>query len=121
MSEGDGRIYYFVSVVKVVDGDTLDLAIDVGFGVTVTHRFRLLGVDAPEVRGPSRQAGLESKRQLTVLVKDGIKSAISHKVDKFGRYIVVLFDADSRNINRTLVEGGFAEPLEEPWAYAPKS
>jgi len=108
MSSKKGWPFYYVKVVKVVDGDTLDLALDVGFGITVTHRFRLLGVDAPEVRGPSKDDGLASKKALGELVAVGILSATVYKTDKYGRYLVELFLVDGTVVNSKLVASGFA-------------
>lgn len=51
---------YRASLMRVIDGDTYELRIDLGFGVAVTIRVRLQGVDAPEITGPTRQRGLEA-------------------------------------------------------------
>lgn len=49
----DPYIYRVVDVLRVVDGDTLDVKLSLGFGLTAAFRFRLAGVDAPEVYGPN--------------------------------------------------------------------
>ena len=57
-------VYRLKAVAKVVDGDTVDLDLDLGFSITMRQRVRLYGIDAPEVRSkdPIEKAkGLESQ------------------------------------------------------------
>ena len=51
-------IYRLLEIVRVVDGDTIDAIIDLGFGISITERIRLANVDAFEVRGEERAKGL---------------------------------------------------------------
>ena len=53
----DGGYLYKAFVKKVVDGDTIDVIIDLGFKTTVEIRCRLNGIDAPEIRGAQKEAG----------------------------------------------------------------
>ena len=57
----DRTYIYRAEVVKVIDGDTLDVRIDVGFDTHIYKRLRLLGVDTWELRGDEREKGLEAK------------------------------------------------------------
>ncbi len=79
---------YRARVLKVVDGDTIDFEIDVGFHLRLSMRIRLRGVDTPEVRGPSREQGLAAaafvRSQLPV---DSTVLVQTHKIGKYGRYI----------------------------------
>lgn len=76
---------YFGRCVKVVDGDTIDTTLDLGFNLTYTLRLRLLGINSPEKRGPERQAGLAATRWLAErILKQDIRIA-THK-DKTGKY-----------------------------------
>lgn len=56
------RIFRYIgTITKVVDGDTVDAVIDLGFTISVRERFRLLGINAPEIHGPETPEGLKSK------------------------------------------------------------
>ena len=57
-------------VVRVVDGDTIRLRVDLGFNTQVTQNFRLWGIDAPELRGDERVDGLKAKEFLSSIVSD---------------------------------------------------
>ena len=83
---------YNVSVVKVVDGDTIDVDIDLGFGMTYKkQRVRLMGIDTPESRTRDlveKKFGKASKKHLKHLLTQGERiSLISHDKGKFGRIL----------------------------------
>ena len=89
---------YQAKLLDVIDGDTVDLMIDLGFGVHVKERCRLYGIDAPEM--PS-DAGKIAKAYLESLLKDApvlfvatrkMTSKPKEKTDKYGRYLAVLYD-----------------------------
>ena len=95
---------------RVVDGDTVDANIDLGFDISVHKRIRLAGIDSPESRTrdlEEKQRGLASKERLTNLLKDGEFTLESKEVGKYGRVLGVLL-IDDLNINKTLVEEGYA-------------
>jgi len=52
------RFYYGANLVKVIDGDTIDVSIDLGFKISQEVRLRLARIDAPEKRGSDREQGL---------------------------------------------------------------
>lgn len=70
------HIYRVRRITRVVDGDTIDCEVDAGFCITVTERFRLLDVDAPEVRGPEKIAG----KAVTAVLKDELAKAVEIRV-----------------------------------------
>jgi micrococcal nuclease len=83
---------YNVSVVKVVDGDTIDVDIDLGFGMTYKkQRVRLMGIDTPESRTrdlEEKKFGKASKKHLKKLLEGAERiSLISHDKGKFGRIL----------------------------------
>jgi micrococcal nuclease len=88
MSEITSRLYTYriKSVAKVVDGDTLDVCIDLGFHLYIQQRVRLLGIDAPEKRGASREAGLASQRRLESLIAGASEMYIETKLDRTDKY-----------------------------------
>ena len=114
--------FYNAKVVKVVDGDTLDLLIDLGFGSFRKERIRLAGpdckgFDAPEVRGEGKELGLKAKELLIEKFKlwpDVVIQTFQEK-GKYGRYIAtVVGEQDSiafssRDVASYLVESGLGE------------
>ena len=106
---------YNATLVRVVDGDTAVFAVDLGFYMTATISFRLLGIDTPEVRGTTRAEGLLAKAELERLCGLGPLRIETSKADKYGRWLAsidVLAPDGSVlvNANQALLAGGFAVP-----------
>ena len=111
---------YKAKVVRVIDGDTIDIDIPMGFGITKTkQRCRSHGIDTPESRintkrQPERirekQMGLESKARMKVLCGKEvyIESLDGGKLDKYGRLLINLYTLDGINISATLINEGLA-------------
>ena len=109
---------YKVSVVKVVDGDTLDVDIDLGFGMTYKkQRVRMMGIDTPESRTRDKVEklfGKASKKHLKKLLEsaDSI-SLISHDKGKFGRILGEIYihnDDAELNVNQKMIDDCHAVP-----------
>lgn len=104
---------YSARLNRVVDGDTLWLYVDLGFGVSVNFDFRLYGVNTPEVIGPTRTAGLAAKAELERLLALGPLRIVTYKADKYGRWLAEVFvqplKAPEIKINDALLRGGFAQ------------
>ena len=97
---------------RVVDGDTLDLDIDLGFHITLSERVRLMGIDTPETRSRDpieKSSGLIAKDFVIDFVADGSVVIKVHGFGKFGRPLVDLF-VDGHNLNHKLVDLGYAAP-----------
>lgn len=78
---------YTAQVTKVIDGDTVDLKVDVGFRHHLEDRFRLYGIDAWETRGPERPRGLTAKAALIGLFEAyGPAVMLQTHKDKRGKY-----------------------------------
>lgn len=110
---------YRATVLRVVDGDTIDATVDLGFDVHVNQRFRLYGINAPETRGESRDAGKAAKAYLQTLLtthagKTGELTIQTRKDDreKYGRYLAVLLAGDA-NLNHLMIAAGHAVPYME--------
>tara|TARA_R100000152_G_C6663741_1_gene101929 strand:+ start:70 stop:480 length:411 start_codon:yes stop_codon:yes gene_type:complete len=109
---------YKVKVLRVIDGDTIDVDIDLGFNTTLTKkRIRLYGIDTPESRTRNKEEkkrGILSKNYL--LLKCPIGSYIklkSHGVGKFGRILGELFEYNKTiSINKEMCDEGYAVPYE---------
>ena len=105
--------YKIQEVVKIVDGDTVDIIIDLGFSLTKKERVRLAGIDTPECRTrdlEEKQMGLEAKAFITRRLADGEPSGLRVKTEKdgkYGRMLGTLF-VGSQNINQEMIERGYA-------------
>ena len=105
---------YKANVTKVYDGDTITCDIDCGFGVVLMkQKIRLYGLNAPEVRGDSKEQGIITRDKLRerILDKEIRLKTIKDKKGKYGRYIATVY-LDSENINDWLVENNLAVKAE---------
>ena len=107
--------HYFVkNVLKVVDGDTIDVEIDLGFDLTKKERVRLGGIDTPESRTrdlDEKKLGLQAKDYLKSLIMNADKLIVRTEKDgKFGRMIGYLYmNPDATvSLNQMLIDEGFA-------------
>lgn len=103
---------YSAKVVEVIDGDTIDVVIDLGFNVLHTLRVRLYGINTPETRTKNKeekQKGLNAKARLKELIEGKIVKIKTQKdeTEKFGRYLGIIF-LDENNINQQLIQEGHA-------------
>ena len=111
--------YRVKEVLKVVDGDTIDVIIDLGFDVSFTSRVRLAGIDTPESRTKDAR-----EKILGLEVKDYLKKALDGATDivirtekadiseKYGRILGWLFiNRQTDSLNTQLVNKGYA------WSY----
>lgn len=101
---------YKAVVIKVYDGDTIHVDISLGFGVILhKQKIRLLGINAPEVRGKSKQAGKESRDRLKekILDQEIILKTFKDKKGKYGRWLGIII-LDDVNINDWMVENNLA-------------
>ena len=104
---------YDVDVISVYDGDTLNVDIDLGFSIWIKDKsLRLYGIDAPEVRGQTRERGLVVRDWLRERIEQGqtiLIESISDQPDKYGRYLAILY-IDGVNINQLMIYEGLARP-----------
>lgn len=111
---------YFVKEVKnVVDGDTIDVIIDLGFDILFSSRVRLAGIDTPESRTTDKAEkalGIEAKEYLKKHLKDAksvvIRTEKMNSSEKYGRILGwVYINGDSESINNKMINDGYA------WGY----
>lgn len=98
---------------RVVDGDTIDARVDLGFSVWIECRVRLMGIDAPETRTKNleeKQAGFKTKAFLQAVMDDCDNKFVlkSHGVGKYGRCLGTIY-VEGENINERLLVEGLAE------------
>ena len=116
MSEKDPYIYRIKSVGKVVDGDTIDADIDLGFDISLTKRIRLAGIDTPECRtrdAYEKKLGLQSKDWLKnrlQFAKDIIiRTELPDSTEKYGRIIGHLYiNGEDVSLNNQMIIEGYA-------------
>lgn len=101
---------YRAKVVRVVDGDTVEADIELGFGFyRKAERIRLAGIDAPELTGISRPRGELSRNTLQALIEGRSVTLVTDddQEDKYGRLLGVI-RLGSQNINQEMVRQGQA-------------
>jgi micrococcal nuclease len=111
--------YFIKDVTNVVDGDTIDVVIDLGFDIMFASRVRLAGIDTPESRTKDKAEkvlGLESKEYLKKYLKDAksviIKTEKMNSSEKYGRILGWLYiNGDTESINDKMINDGYA------WGY----
>lgn len=111
--------YRVKNITKVVDGDTIDVDIDLGFNISYSQRVRLAGIDTPESRTKDlkeKALGIESKEYLKYKLKDAklvvIKTEKPDSSEKYGRILGWLYvNGDTVSINDHMIEDGYA------WGY----
>ena len=108
--------YRINKITKIVDGDTIDVLLDMGFDIKYKSRVRLFGIDTPESRTRNKEEkvrGLLSKVYLKEALKKAKKLTIkTHKgseTGKFGRILGEIF-ADGINLNLKMCTEGYAVP-----------
>ena len=111
--------YFVKNVTGVVDGDTIDVVIDLGFDIMFASRVRLAGIDTPESRTTDKAEkvlGLESKEYLKKYLKDAksviIKTEKMDSSEKYGRILGwVYVNGDTVSLNDKMINDGYA------WGY----
>lgn len=97
---------YKATVVRWIDGDTVELTVDVGFNLSYGNHFRLEGIDTPERGKPGY---LEAKARANQIAPPGtVLLATTSKADKYGRWLVYLHQEVGPPINAILLDEGFA-------------
>lgn len=112
MSDWDDKYIRKARLVRVIDGDTVDAIVDLGFRMYHRTRFRLKGINAPEMRGPERVNGELSKKHLAKLLEGHAYFLVkSTKPGKYGgRWIGEIHTPDGVDVQRRMMLDGFAEP-----------
>jgi micrococcal nuclease len=111
--------YYVRKVENVVDGDTIDVLIDLGFDILFQSRVRLAGIDTPESRTKDlaeKSLGLEAKEYVKKHIKDAksvvIKTEKMDSSEKYGRILGwVYIDGNTVSLNDMMINDGYA------WGY----
>jgi len=118
--EKDPYIYRIKSVGRVVYGDTIDAAIDLGFDISLTKRIRLADIDTPESRTrdlKEKELGLDAKEWLKHQLKDAIdiiiRTELPDSTEKYGRIIGHLYiNGEDESLNNRMITEGYALPYD---------
>lgn len=111
--------YVVKKITNVVDGDTIDVDIDLGFDITFSSRVRLAGIDTPESRTSDKfekALGLEAKaylkKKITGATKIVIRTEKTDSSEKYGRILGWLYlDGETESVNNQMINDGYA------WGY----
>jgi len=107
--------YKIKKIHRVIDGDTVDIDIDLGFNITLKQRVRLKGINAAETRTKDleeKKKGTDARLWLEKeLAKEGDWIIETHKEDKYGRILGVLYCVgDPVTVNERMLNEGIAYP-----------
>ena len=105
---------YSAKCIRVIDGDTIDCEIDLGFDISIRERVRLAGINAPESRTRDlveKSQGLAAKARVKEIMEENERFVLQTEYDKTGMYgrvigTIVLFNGES--LNDMLVSEGHA-------------
>jgi len=100
---------------RIIDGDTVDVDIDLGFSITISHRVRLKDIDAAEVRTKDleeKAEGIKARLWLEKeLSREGEWIIDTYKEDKYGRILGTLYlVGDSVTVNERMLNEDIARP-----------
>jgi len=102
---------YKALVTRVVDGDTFDLVVDLGFEISFAMRVRLKGIDTPETWRPKTDAervhGEAATKFVSLLIENQYVTIRSHKLGIYGRYEADVALLDGTDLATLLKEEGF--------------
>ena len=108
--------YKIKKITRVVDGDTVDVDIDLGFGITISHRIRLKGINAPETKTldlEEKNKGIQARLWLEKeLSKSGEWIIETTKEDKYGRMLGTLYlVGEPVTVNEKMLNEGIVKPF----------
>jgi len=108
---------YKCKIIKVIDGDSVVVDIDLGFYVTLANQhIRLAGIDTPEIRSSDpimKQMGFIAKSRLMEKLPEGSHRVIQttkfdNNEDKYGRILGIIILQDGTNLNQWMIENNYA-------------
>ena len=110
---------YKVDLVRIIDGDTVVVDVDLGLGTWVKNQYlRLWGINTPELRGRGRSAGLRAKARLADMLegRELRVRTLKDKTGKYGRWLAELYIFGEAvgwiNLNKELLREGLAAPAD---------
>jgi len=112
-----GLYQYKAKVIRVVDADTVDAELELGFGIKMTQRFRIDDYDAPETWRPRNESeykhgALATKRAVELLLNKELLFRSSKIPGIYGRYGACIWLPDGRKFSEVMISEGFAKKEE---------
>lgn len=109
---------YKAKCLRILDGDTIEVLLYLGFGISFTEKVRLYGIDTPETFRRKKdseeyKAGMVAKNRVKELIKgkEITVKTIKDKKGKYGRYLAIIY-IDDVNLNELLLSEGLAKETE---------
>lgn len=116
-----GLWHYRASPTRIIDGDTLELRIDMGFKMSIDTSVRVLGVDTPERRKAVMEGYYAAKKFVDDWMQDALSMAleldpewplriVSHKPDSFGRWLAEVYNLEGKSLAASIIQEGLGVP-----------
>lgn len=105
---------YKGKILRVIDGDTIEAAIFLGFNISIKKKIRILGIDAPEIRSKDeneRKKAFKAKKRLEELFVDKDLVIKSKGFDKYGRCLAYV-TTSSGNVGEILLSEGLVTKMD---------
>lgn len=121
MSTPPSKFTYTISNIRVIDGDTIEADVDLGFRIRQRQVIRLAGIDAPELRSKDAAEREKAKAAKEALERVFLEWEPAHVVmestalDKYGRSLAVIYVCDGAgwdNVNAWMIADGYATPIK---------
>lgn len=104
---------YLAEVKRVIDGDTIEFSVDLGFHLYFREQMRLAHYAAPEVTGKERPLGIIAKQKLEELLPVGtVVTLRSHKTEKYGRWLAEVTLENGTSLSEYLIQEGYGLPYD---------
>ena len=105
---------YKGKLLRIIDGDTIEAAIFLGFNISIKKKIRIAGINTPEIRSrkeSEKQKAFAAKKRLEEMFVSKDLVIHSKGFDKYGRCIAEVFTSDL-NVGETLIREGYAKKFE---------
>jgi micrococcal nuclease len=106
---------YYADVIRIVDGDTVELNVDLGFKVWCRMTVRLAGIDAPERNTEAGKVAMDALKFMIASSRVYIETQKDSQ-EKFGRYLATIYlfsgNGEGVSVNDLMLKGGYAKPYE---------
>ncbi len=104
---------YKALLMRVIDGDTIEVMVDLGFNVLTKQVLRLNNIDTAEIYRPTnneeKELGIEAKKFVEDFIGDSELTIKTNKTGKYGRWLADVF-VEGESLNEALVDNGFSKP-----------
>lgn len=101
--------HYKIELIRVIDGDTIEVNIDLGFGITIRKTVRLAKINAPEM---NTLEGKVNRLELTHFLADKKLTAVTEKpMDKYGRWLATIYAGDI-SVNQWMIDRKLAKEYD---------